>query len=234
MTWRAHAVHPINRPVVDREVQTGIYSRDMPDDSIPGTTRRKYASAQREHILNSAAAVFTKRGFERATTKAIAAEAGLSEGALYHHFTGKRDLLVGVLQRVIGGAQVEGGGGGAADMHERYRRAINNRVRHAHPQMTTFFAVLSAVLADTRLAEQVRTDLLEPGIERAERSLQASINGGAMRAVDVPAAARLVYAIFMGIELLAQMGDKESLRLVEEGDRLGETFATLVLDGLKK
>ena len=203
-------------------------------DSAPRTARRKYASAQREHILDAAATVFTKRGFERATTKLIAAEAGLSEGALYHHFKGKRDLLVGVLQRVIGGAQAEGGGGGAAGMHERYRRAINNRVRHAHPQMTTFFAVLSAVLADHELADHVRTELLEPGIERAERSLRASITGGAMRAIDVPAAARLVYAMFMGIELLAQMGDAESRRLVEEGDRLGETFATLVLDGLSK
>ena len=200
----------------------------------PGTARRKYASAQREHILDSAATVFTRRGFERATTKLIAAEAGLSEGALYHHFRGKRDLLTGVLQRVIGAVQVEGGGGGAADMHDRYRRAINNRVRHAHPQMTTFFAVLSAVLADQELTEQVRTELLEPGIERAERALAASINGGTMRPIDVPAAARLVYAIFMGIELLAQMGDEESLALVEEGDRLGETFATLVLDGLNK
>ena len=202
-------------------------------DRDAGTARRKYASAQREHILDSAATVFTERGFERATTKLIAAEAGLSEGALYHHFRGKRDLLVGVLQRVIDGAQVEGRGGGAADMHERYRRAINNRVRHAHPQMTTFFAVLSAVLADDKLTEQVRSDLLGPGIERAERSLQASIAGGSMRPVDVPAAARLVYAIFMGIELLAQMGDEESRRLVEEGDRLGHTFATLVLDGLQ-
>ena len=204
-------------------------------ETTPRTARRKYASAQREHILDAAATVFTARGFDRATTKLIAAQAELSEGALYHHFRGKRDLLVGVLQRVTGGAQVEGGGGGgAADMHERYRRAINNRVRHAHPQMTTFFAVLSAVLADPELTEQVRTELLEPGIERAERSLQASITSGTMRPVDVPAAARLVYAIFMGIELLAQMGDEESRRLVEEGDRLGETFATLVLDGLSK
>ena len=204
-------------------------------DSTPRAARRKYASAQREHILDAAATVFTERGFDRATTKLIAAQAELSEGALYHHFKGKRDLLVGVLRRVIGGAQVEsGGGGGAADMHERYRRAINNRVRHAHPQMTTFFALLSAVLADPELAEQVRTELLAPGIERAERSLQASINGGTMRQMDVPAAARLVYAIFMGIELLAQMGEEESRRLVEEGDRLGETFATLVLDGLNK
>ena len=46
--------------------------------------QRGRASAQREHILDAAASVFTERGYERATTKAIAAAAELSEGALYH------------------------------------------------------------------------------------------------------------------------------------------------------
>lgn len=55
--------------------------------------RRAYASAQREHILNAAAGVFTERGYDRATTKAIAAAAQLSEGALYHHFSGKREQI---------------------------------------------------------------------------------------------------------------------------------------------
>ncbi len=200
----------------------------------PNATRSKYAFAQREHILDAAVSVFTERGYERATTKLIAQAAELSEGALYHYFRGKRDLLVGVLERVIGGAQVEGGGNGSADLHERYRRAINNRMRRAHPQMSTFFAVLSAVLADPELSEQVRSKLLEPGIEKAERALRASIAGGAIRPVDVPAVARLLYAIFMGLELLAQIGDEETRSIVEGGNRLGDTFATLVLDGLDK
>lgn len=194
--------------------------------------RRAYASAQREHILNAAAGVFTERGYDRATTKAIAAAAQLSEGALYHHFSGKRELLLGVLARVIGAVQVERGGGGAADLYERYRRAINVRVRGAHPQMKTFFALLSAILADRELADHVRSELLQPGIDKAERALQAAIAGGAMRQTDVPAAARLVYAIFMGIELLAQIGDAETLALLEDGGRLGDAFAGLLLDGL--
>ena len=194
--------------------------------------RRAYASAQREHILNAAAGVFTERGYDRATTKAIAAAAQLSEGALYHHFSGKRELLLGVLARVIGAVQVERGGGGAADLYERYRRAINVRVRGAHPQMKTFFALLSAILADRELAGHVRSELLQPGIDKAERALQAAIAGGAMRQTDVPAAARLVYAIFMGIELLAQIGDAETLALLEDGGRLGDAFAGLLLDGL--
>lgn len=194
--------------------------------------RRAYASAQREHILNAAAGVFTERGYDRATTKAIAAAAQLSEGALYHHFSGKRELLLGVLARVIGAVQVERGGGAAADLYERYRRAINVRVRGAHPQMKTFFALLSAILADRELADHVRSELLQPGIDKAERALQAAIAGGAMRQTDVPAAARLVYAIFMGIELLAQIGDAETLALLEDGGRLGDAFAGLLLDGL--
>lgn len=194
--------------------------------------RRAYASAQREHILNAAAGVFTERGYDRATTKAIAAAAQLSEGALYHHFSGKRELLLGVLARVIGAVQVERGGAAAADLYERYRRAINVRVRGAHPQMKTFFALLSAILADRELAGHVRSELLQPGIDKAERALQAAIAGGAMRQTDVPAAARLVYAIFMGIELLAQIGDAETLALLEDGGRLGDAFAGLLLDGL--
>lgn len=194
--------------------------------------RRAYASAQREHILNAAASVFTERGYDRATTKAIAAAAQLSEGALYHHFSGKRELLLGVLARVIGAVQVERGGGGAADLYERYRRAINVRVRGAHPQMRTFFALLSAILADRELAGHVRSELLQPGIDKAERALQAAVAGGAMRQMDVPAAARLVYAIFMGIEVLAQIGDAETLALLEDGERLGDAFAGLLLDGL--
>lgn len=196
--------------------------------------RRAYASAQREHILDAAAGVFTERGYDRATTKAIAAAAELSEGALYHHFSSKRELLLGVLARVIGAVQVERAGGGAAggDLHERYRRAINVRVRGAHPQMRTFFALLSAILADRELAANVCGELLQPGIDKVERALQATSAGGAMRQMDVPATARLVYAIFMGIELLAQIGDEETVALLENGDRLGNAFASMMLDGL--
>ena len=194
--------------------------------------RRERAAAQREHILDAAAGVFTERGYERATTKAIAAAAELSEGALYHHFPSKREMLLGVLSRVIGAVRIERSSSDTADLHERYRRAINVRVRGAHPQMRTFFALLSAILADHELAAHVREELLQPGIEKAERALQNTIAGGAMRAVDVPAAARLVYAILLGIEVLAQIGDEETLNLLQTGDRLGDTFATMMLDGL--
>lgn len=51
----------------------------------------------RDRILDAAADVMRTKGLARATTKEIARAAGLSEGALYRHFTDKPELFLAVL-----------------------------------------------------------------------------------------------------------------------------------------
>lgn len=51
-------------------------------------TRRK-AAPGRERLLETAGALFAAAGFDGVTTKQLATEAGLSTGALYHHFPNK-------------------------------------------------------------------------------------------------------------------------------------------------
>ena len=51
------------------------------------------ALAKRVGILRSAAAVFRRRGFERAGMREIADELGVTTGVLYYHFRDKNDLL---------------------------------------------------------------------------------------------------------------------------------------------
>ncbi|WP_219821918.1 ScbR family autoregulator-binding transcription factor [Streptomyces sp. Ru71] len=51
----------------------------------------------RRVILEAAAAVFEKRGFEAATISEIFTVAGVTKGALYFHFQSKEDLALGVL-----------------------------------------------------------------------------------------------------------------------------------------
>src|SRR2546426_7728770 len=52
---------------------------------IADLTRQRLARAALEH--------FTTRGYETTTTAEIAKKAGVSEGAIYRHFTGKQQLL---------------------------------------------------------------------------------------------------------------------------------------------
>src|SRR5207249_4572777 len=58
-----------------------------------GTSRRL--------LLEAAAQVFTQRGYRGATVDAILAEAGLSKGAFYWHFSSKEELFHTLLQERI-------------------------------------------------------------------------------------------------------------------------------------
>lgn len=47
----------------------------------------------KQQLLDAAAAVFSERGYARATTKEIAKAAGVSEGTIYRHFADKKELF---------------------------------------------------------------------------------------------------------------------------------------------
>ena len=64
---------------------------------------RTGGAATRERIIDAAASVLTGLGLARATTKEIARVAGISEAALYKHFSGKEELFVTVLNTRLPG-----------------------------------------------------------------------------------------------------------------------------------
>ncbi len=52
---------------------------------------------RRQQLLETALEVFSRRGFEGATTKEIAAAAGVNEAVIFRHFPNKQALYTGVL-----------------------------------------------------------------------------------------------------------------------------------------
>jgi len=57
--------------------------------------------ARRTQILEAAARVFARRGFERATITEIARTAHLAEGSLYNYFRSKEELLIHIPQQLV-------------------------------------------------------------------------------------------------------------------------------------
>ncbi len=55
------------------------------------------AAARREAVLDTACGVFARSSYRGTTTKAIAAQAGITEPILYRHFPSKRDLYLACL-----------------------------------------------------------------------------------------------------------------------------------------
>src|SRR3954452_5269042 len=53
----------------------------------------------RQRVLDAAARVFAKNGYDGARIAQIAKAAGLSVGAIYNHYTSKAELLAAVVER---------------------------------------------------------------------------------------------------------------------------------------
>jgi AcrR family transcriptional regulator len=60
-------------------------------DPVPA---KRDAAATRQRLLRAGLELFTTIGFRATTTPEIAHHAGVAEGTIYRHFTGKEDLLV--------------------------------------------------------------------------------------------------------------------------------------------
>jgi len=62
------------------------------------TIRDEYAEQTRAEILKSARTIFAKTGFTASSLQQIAKKAGVTRGALYHHFKNKEDIFLAVFR----------------------------------------------------------------------------------------------------------------------------------------
>jgi AcrR family transcriptional regulator len=69
--------------------------------------KQRRSAATYEALLQAAARVFARKGFDAAQTPEIAAEAGVSTGAFYRYFTDKRAVFVEVVANHLRQSQEE-------------------------------------------------------------------------------------------------------------------------------
>lgn len=79
----------------------------MRKTSEPPHFKQSRAQATYEALLDAAAQVFAKRGYDAAQTPEIAAAAGVSTGALYRYFSDKRQMFIEIAARRFAASQAE-------------------------------------------------------------------------------------------------------------------------------
>jgi AcrR family transcriptional regulator len=67
---------------------------------MPPPSQQERTRATRAALLAAARRLFAERGYEDVPADEIAAAAGVTRGALYHHFADKRDLFEAVFEEV--------------------------------------------------------------------------------------------------------------------------------------
>src|SRR5919109_3272473 len=64
------------------------------------TRKAEQSEATRGALLSAARELFTKPGYAGVATEEIVERAGVTRGALYHHFRGKDDLFRAVCEQI--------------------------------------------------------------------------------------------------------------------------------------
>lgn len=194
--------------------------------------RKQLVAARREQILDGATKVFAERGFHRARVKEIAREAGVSEGTIYNYFEDKEALLIGILHRLNETEQRGEDFQRAKDMyfqgfleaylHQRTSLILQNR--------EVFRAVLPEILVNDGLRELYVHQLVAPTMKIAEKYLQAMVENGRIRPVDVPLAVRTLAGTVVGLLVLDLLGDEEVRSRWQE---IPEVVASIMSEGLE-
>lgn len=174
------------------------------------TRRERQNAARIEQILDAAARLFAEKGFHRTTTRDIADAADVAEGTLYNYFANKDDLLFGIMQRLTKSMTFEAMHTEAlpnAETREHFIALLQTYRDFQYQNATILQALLSEILANTELRQRYYQQLLEPSILALEKDLAKHSQLGQIRSMDVPATARVLTSIFIGLFFLDVLGD---------------------------
>lgn len=175
--------------------------------------KQERAQVTRETIVSGAAAVFGRRGYGLASIADIAAEAGVTKGALYFHFPSKDELARAVI----------------AEQHRRTMAAASEVVEQGLPGLETMVR-LSTVLAHQLLTDPVVqagirlttdvsmfdppvTEPYEDWLRTTEALFRQAAGEGDLRGdIDPAMLASVVVPAYTGVQLLSEtMADRADL-----------------------
>jgi AcrR family transcriptional regulator len=189
-------------------------------------SRAELAAETASRLIGLAQLAFAENGFQSVTLEGLALKAGLTRGALHHHFTNKAGLFAAVVQRID--AEI------AAEM------AV---VRDAIPDPWTglrasFHGYLDATLQPSRrriLFQDMSAVMGIKGIDLIMASgfgdmpivMQGLIDDGTLRTLDAEAMGQLLIGALINLAFWAAEGDVSENRLPR-----AHTSLDAVLDGL--
>ena len=158
--------------------------------------------ATRQRLVSVAEKLFTERGYEATSIEDILNEAGISRGALYHHFDSKETVLEAVLQQIeaeVAQATVEASRG-ARDPAAALRAGCEAFLELARTQR-----IRQIVLIDAPAAlgwQRWREIEAQHGLGLLKAALQRAAEAGSLRPDEVDVSAHMLLASLIEVALM--------------------------------
>jgi AcrR family transcriptional regulator len=191
-------------------------------------TKAEQSEVTRTALVDAAEALFAERGFAETGTEAVVRTAGVTRGALYHHFTDKADLFRAVYERLEQRllAQVEEAVAGLTDPFAVLRRGADAFLDACLVPAVQRIALLEGPAV---LGWQTWREIdMAYGLGMVTAALEMAMQAGLIREAPVePLAHILLGGLNEGAMLMAAAPDPDAAR-----QRTGEALRA-VIEGLR-
>ena len=192
-------------------------------------TQAERSQATRDALIEAARPLFAERGYAAVGTEEIVRAAGVTRGALYHHFGGKRDLFEAVYERIevelaqrIATGALDAGATAPLDAMRAGAEMFLQAATEPEAQRIVLLDGPSVLGWD-----RWREIAAEHGLGLIEATLQTAIEAGAIAEQPVrPLAHVLMGALDEAAMLVARAEDPELMR-AEVGRTLDALLAGL-------
>jgi AcrR family transcriptional regulator len=206
----------------------------MPPRRATAARPRPAAPGRRDEIVRAAMACFAARGFSGTTTREIAARVGITEAALYRHFSGKEALYAAIIDRKMAApALAERLVDAAARGDDRgVFGGLARLIIEALQADPAFFRILLYTALEGH-------SLAEPFFRQRMAALREFLAGyiarrtreGAFRDLDPVLAARAFIGMVWDYVLVRELFRQKEIYPVP-GEAAAETFVSIFLDGV--
>ena len=168
--------------------------------------RPDVSEERRNQILEAAAQVFAKSGFAKSRMDDIAAESGLSKGALYWYFNSKDEIILAILGRLFEREmadlhKLQEASGTATDRLLEYTEIAIVDIKHLVQLMPMIFEYMALAFRDELVLQSLKR-YSRSFFELSTPIIQQGIDTGEFRSVNPQDVAIAVGAIFEGTALL--------------------------------
>ncbi|WP_058049967.1 TetR/AcrR family transcriptional regulator [Janthinobacterium sp. Ant5-2-1] len=179
----------------------------------------------RASLLATARKVFSERGYADTSMDDLTAQAGLTRGALYHHFGDKKGLLLAVVEQID--AEMDGRLQAISDSTADLWEGFRHRCR-AYLEMALEPDIQRIVLRDARaVLGGASPDSQRYCLESMQGLIQQMIHQGIVADACPQALASLIYGSLAEAAFWIADGDEGKARLVK-----GTAALELLLRGL--
>lgn len=181
---------------------------------------------RREAILDSALRIICSEGIQNLTTRKAAEGAGITEGALYRHFSGKGEMLRCLVERLAEGSRIEKDGStGWAGIEAFLRVRVKRVIREPELAKILFSEFM---FTNEPACEDLMFQLMHRNLEELSVYFEQAQKAGELRD-DIPPKT-LFRLIFGPIRLVIQQWGltEGSFPLEEEADRIIQTLKSIL------